>query len=288
MRPLTGPSSAEDVELLQREIDDSCGASAHRHHAESVTVTAIPFPTDPAEELMAKPMVLVVDDQPEYVRLISLSLAREGFEVRTARDGEEAIETASIDHPDVVLLDVNMPGRDGFAVMADLRERWSVPIIMVTGDTTLEQRRDGLDRGADDYVTKPFSPQELGARVRALLRRAARGTAPQGDGTRATPRAAVPARLGRRAARLLELLAGNPNKVLYTDELLAHAFGPAFVGDRTLLQEEIRRLRRALGIQPFEEGPIRTVRGLGYRFVEADESARALARRRRPARAGRP
>ncbi len=236
---------------------------------------------------MAKPMVLVVDDQPEYARLISLSLAREGFEVRTARDGEEAIETASIDHPDVVLLDVNMPGRDGFAVMADLRERWSVPIIMVTGDTTLEQRRDGLDRGADDYVTKPFSPQELGARVRALLRRAARGRAPQGDGARATPRSAVPARLGRRAARLLELLAGNPNKVLYTDELLAHAFGPAFVGDRTLLQEEIRRLRRALGIQPFEEGPIRTVRGLGYRFVEADESARALARRRRPARAGR-
>ncbi len=222
---------------------------------------------------MAKPMVLVVDDQPEYARLISLSLAREGFEVRTARDGEEAIEAASVDHPDVVLLDVNMPGADGYAVMADLRERWPVPIIMVTGDSAPEQRRDGLNRGADDYVVKPFSPKELGARVRAILRRAVRGSALDGGRSDSPAGPSAPNGVSRRGARLFELLAGNPEKVLYRDELLAHAFGPAFVGDRTLLQEEIRRLRRALGVPPSEEGPIQTVRGLGYRFVHTDATA---------------
>ena len=222
---------------------------------------------------MAKPMVLVVDDQPEYARLISLSLAGEGFDVRTALDGEEALERASELHPDVVLLDVNMPGLNGFEVMAGLREQWTVPIIMVTGDDRPEQRTAGLDRGADDYLMKPFSGRELAARVRALLRRAGgvhgAYTVPhQRDGD---------AHLGRRATRLLELFRANPEKVLYHDELLAHAFGPAFVGDTPLLHEEIRRLRRALGIFPGGKGPIRTVKGLGYRF-EGTTSAAAAPR----------
>jgi DNA-binding response OmpR family regulator len=205
---------------------------------------------------MAKPMVLVVDDQPEYARLISLSLAREGFEVRTASGGEEAIECASVLHPDVVVLDINMPGLDGFEVMADLRGRWPVPIVMVTGNSTLEQRRTGLDRGADDCVTKPFSPRELAARVRAVLRSSEpAGFSPAGEG-----------RMGRRATRLHHIFMKHPNKVLYQDELLAHAFGPAFVGDSALLQEEIRRLRRALGVPAGFEGAIRTVRGVGYLF----------------------
>jgi DNA-binding response OmpR family regulator len=276
---------------VQRDLDDSCGAFAHGDHRWCATVPTIQTRLDPEEDQMGNPMVLVVDDQPEYARLISLSLAREGFEVRTARDGEEAIETASLHHPDVVLLDVNMPGPDGYAVMVELRERWPVPIIMVTGNGSLEQRRDGLDRGADDYVTKPFSPQELGARVRALLRRSAPGGRAVDEPTVGSqdpgPTASVSKRMGRRAARLLELLAGNPGKVLYRDELLAHAFGPAFVGDRSLLQEEIRRLRRALGIRANEEGPIRTVRGLGYRFVPGDEVGTPRAHRARPARLAR-
>jgi DNA-binding response OmpR family regulator len=214
---------------------------------------------------MAKPMVLVVDDQPEYARLISLSLAREGFEVRTASGGEEAIDRASEIHPDVVLLDVNMPGMDGFAVMADLRERWPVPIIMVTGDDTVGQMRSGLDRGADDYVTKPFAPDELAARVRAVLRRPAGSPPAVATLAGAVPRR-LPARIGRRASRLLDLFFRSPGKVLYHDELLAHAFGPAFVGDPSLLQEEIRRLRRALGVAAWSEGPIRTVHGVGYVF----------------------
>jgi two-component system response regulator RegX3 len=241
---------------------------------------------------MAKPMVLVVDDQPEYARLISLSLAREGFVVRTASGGEEAIDRASELHPDVVLLDINMPGLDGFEVMAELRERWPVPVIMVTGNDALEDRRSGLDRGADDYITKPFAPPELAARVRALLRRAGAATAgtagrmataEAGERPDAVGAAAMPAergRIGRRSLRLLEMLTRNPDKVLYHDELLAHAFGPAFVGDSALLHEEIRRLRRALGVEPWSEGTIRTVHGVGYVF---DKKGAVRSRRsRRP------
>ena len=234
---------------------------------------------------MAKPMVLVVDDQPEYGRLISLSLAREGYEVRTASGGEEAVEYASELHPDVVLLDINMPGLDGFGVMAELRARWPVPIIMVTGDQGLERRTSGLDRGADDYVMKPFSPRELAARVRAVLRRStgAPVSAPQeGLNVRAL-------KLGRRTSRILELFQANPDKVLYHDELLAHAFGPAFVGETALLHDEIRRLRRALGVQAGSEGPIRTVKGVGYRFdaTAMNDLPRGRSIRTAPEAAGR-
>lgn len=243
---------------------------------------------------MAKPMVLVVDDQPEYARLISLSLAREGFEVRTASGGEEAIERATELHPDVVLLDINMPGLDGFEVMTDLRERWPVPVIMVTGNNTQDQRRSGLDRGADDYVTKPFSPAELAARVRAVLRRSPSAVSAAERSPEVGPgespicgQLAIPTHpIGRRTARLLELLLANPDKVMYQDELLAHAFGPAFVGDSAVLQEEIRRLRRALGVPAWSEGPIRTVRSVGYVFDAARD--RPARRSVRPRRAGAP
>jgi DNA-binding response OmpR family regulator len=214
---------------------------------------------------MAKPMVLVVDDQPEYARLISLSLAREGFEVRTASGGEEAVDRASELHPDVVLLDINMPGLDGFQVMAELRGRWRVPIILVTGDGHPGERTSGLDRGADDYVTKPFSARELAARVRAVLRRSAGARAPgQADRDPAAPR------MGRRASRMLDLFQANPQKVLYHDELLAHAYGPEFLGDTARVHDEIRRLRRALGVSVGSEGPIRTIKGVGYRFDAPD------------------
>jgi DNA-binding response OmpR family regulator len=220
---------------------------------------------------MVKPMVLVVDDQPEYARLISLSLASEGFEVRTACGGEEAIEKATEVHPDVVLLDVHMPGQDGYEVLSGLRERWPVPIIMVTADDHASDRRAGLDRGADDYVTKPFSPVELAARARAVIRRSTSGRGHARPVAGVSQRSPLHGQLlrrpvGRAGWRILELFAANPDKVMYQDELLAHAFGPEFVGDSGLLQEEIRRLRRALGVRPREEGPIHTVRGLGYVF----------------------
>ena len=210
---------------------------------------------------MAKPMVLVVDDQPEYARLISLSLSREGFAVRTASGGEEAVDRASELHPDVVLLDVNMPGLDGFEVMAELRLLWRVPIIMVTGDHQPHQRTSGLDRGADDYVTKPFSALELAARVRALLRRTAGEHA---SGTQAG--LDHPGARWAGAQSNAGAVQGESGKVLYHDELLAHAFGPAFVGDTALLHDEIRRLRRALGVHAGSKGPISTVQGVGYRF----------------------
>jgi DNA-binding response OmpR family regulator len=229
---------------------------------------------------MVKPMVLVVDDQPEYARLISISLASEGFEVRTACGGDEAIEKAAELHPDVVLLDVHMPGQDGYEVMSGLRERWPVPVIMVTGDDHATDRRAGLDRGADDYVTKPFSPLELAARARAVMRRSPSRRGPTGQTGRETTTAAGPElrhAVGRSAWRILELLTANPDKVLYQDELLAHAFGPEFVGDARLLQEQIRRLRRALGVRPWAEGPIRTVRGIGYVYDASGKRDRRAA-----------
>jgi DNA-binding response OmpR family regulator len=198
-----------------------------------------------------------------------------------------------------VLLDIGMPGMDGFDVMSELRRRWGVPIIMVTGQDGPEHRRSGLDRGADDYVTKPFAPAELAARVRAVLRRGqatgqALGTGDvllprTGDGPTGPAKLTLQRRLGRPALRLLELLSANPDKLLYHDELLAHAFGPEFRGDVELLQEQVRRMRRALGIPAGSDGPIRTVRGVGYvydlagrrpaRRAPARPAAEAVARR---------
>src|SRR2546422_7372505 len=112
---------------------------------------------------MQKPSLLVVEDEPGFARLITLCLVREGFEVHTVTTGEDALDVAAEIHPDAVLLDLGLPGMDGLAVLTELRERTNVPIVVVTGSHTTESIRRGLDRGADDYITKPFAPKELAA-----------------------------------------------------------------------------------------------------------------------------
>ena len=131
------------------------------------------FPERGADEELPlhKPSLLIVEDEPGFSRLLALSLGREGFEVHTVANGEEGLDLAAELHPDAVILDLGLPGMDGLAVLRELRERTNMPVVVVTGARTTDAIRRGLDRGADDYVTKPFSPRELAARVRAVLRR---------------------------------------------------------------------------------------------------------------------
>ena len=242
---------------------------------------------------MQKPGLLVVEDEPAFARLISLSLGREGFDVHVATNGEDAVDLAAEIHPDAVVLDLGLPGADGLNVLDDLREWSDLPIIVVTGRHTTEEIRRGLDRGADDYLTKPFAPTELAARVRAVLRRRhrsrgrrhqvgsvivdldARTISPADGAAETTVRS-----IGRGGWRLLEALLDNPGRILYRDELLSSAFGPDYRGDSGFLQEQVRRLRRSLGIPAWSEGPIRTVHGVGYAY-DADGEIPA-GRPRRP------
>lgn len=228
---------------------------------------------------MHKPRVLVVEDDPAFARLISLSLSREGFDMDVAANALDGLDLAAERHPDVVLLDLNLPDAAGLDILEELRASSDVPIVLVTGQHTSNAIRRGLDGGADDYVTKPFAPAELAARVRAVLRRRhrSRGTRHRigscivdldarrilaGTGSWV----AGERYLGRGGWRLLEALLDNPGRILYRDELLATAFGPSYRGDGAFLQEQVRRLRRALDIPARSEGAIRTFHGLGYAY----------------------
>jgi two-component system KDP operon response regulator KdpE len=254
---------------------------------------------------LQKPTLLVVEDEPGFARLIALSLVREGFDVRTVSTGETAIEVAADIDPDALILDLGLPDMDGLAVLADVRQRTVVPVVVVTGRATTDAIRRGLDEGADDYVTKPFSPSELAARVRAVLRRRNRlphrryriGDAVVDLDTRTIEPVAAPGSpdepgrnrtaagrgrsIGRGGWRLLETFLGNEGKVFYRDELLDAAFGPIFRGDSGYLHEQVRRLRRGLGVPAWSEGPIRTVHGIGYAFDSSGEIPAARPRRPR-------
>ena len=249
---------------------------------------------------MQKPSLLVVEDEPGFSRLMALSLGREGFEVHTVPNGEDALDLAAEIHPDAVILDIGLPGMDGLSVLKELRERTNMPVVVVTGARTTDAIRRGLDRGADDYITKPFSPNELAARVRAVLRRRHRSRQRQyriadcivdldartiepveGSALAESPSGHS---IGRGGWRLLEAFLSNEGKILYRDELLDAAFGPDYRGDSGYLQEQVRRLRRGLGIPAWSEGPIRTVHGVGYAYDAIGEIP--VGRPRRPRRAG--
>jgi two-component system KDP operon response regulator KdpE len=249
---------------------------------------------------MQKPGLLVIEDEPAIARLIALSLGREGFEVHVASNGEDALDLAAEIHPDAVVLDLGLPGSEGLAVLDELRE-WSDLPVVVTGRQTTEWITRALDRGADDYLTRPFAPAELAARVRAVLRRRHRSRGRQhrvGDVivdldkrtiARDDGSPGVGARsIGRGGWGLLEALLDNPGRILYRDELLTTAFGPDYRGDSGFLQEQVRRLRRALGIPAWSEGPIRTIHGVGYAFDVDGEIPAGRPRRPRDARVDRP
>jgi DNA-binding response OmpR family regulator len=224
-----------------------------------------------------KKTILVVDDEPRYLGLVEVNLETDGYEVQTAMDGQPAIEAAATDPPDLILLDVMMPGMDGFTVCERIREFSSVPIIMVTAKGEERDRVRGLDAGADDYIVKPFSAQELLARVRAVLRRAERHTLDEfhqpvfqhHDLEIDLARALVTVggeevSLTATEYRLLQTFAAAQGNVLSSEELLTDVWGPEYRDDREILWVCLSRLRQKIEKNPKEPIHIVTRQGIGY------------------------
>ena len=218
--------------------------------------------------------ILVVDDERHIVDLLRLYLEQEGFAVVAARDGHEALRLVERHDPDLVVLDLMLPGLDGLSVTHELRRQGDVPILMLTARGDDVDRIVGLEVGADDYVSKPFNPRELVARVKAILRRTdatARGGRPVEVGSlRVDPRrreAYVGARrveLRPREFDLLAALARDPGVVLTRDGLLESVWGTDFPGETRTVDVHVAEVRKKLG----EDGPqIETLRGIGYRLV---------------------
>jgi DNA-binding response OmpR family regulator len=222
--------------------------------------------------------ILVVDDEPHIVELVRYNLAQEGFEVSVAYDGHEAIEKAKKDAPDLVILDLMLPYVDGMEVCRQIRKASSVPILMLTAKHGEQERVVGLELGADDYVTKPFSPRELVARVRAILRRTARETQrptarPVAVGALVLDPTTHEVRLRGRLVDLttkefdlLQLLLSHPNRVFTRDFLLEHIWGYDYFGSTRTVDMHISRLREKIEDDPDAPTYVTTVRGVGYKL----------------------
>jgi DNA-binding response OmpR family regulator len=227
------------------------------------------------ENLMAK-RVLIVDDEPRYLRLLDANLRTEGYEVVTAQDGQQAVDAFSSQPIDLVLLDIMMPRLDGFGATQRIREFSSVPIIILTAKGDEQDRVRGLDLGADDYLVKPFSATELLARVRAVLRRAqlpSEGTQTRFfshdnlriDFARAEVwRSEQVVSLSATEYRLLLQFAHNLGKILTSEDLLTSVWGPEYKSDKEILWVSIARLRQKLEDDPHNPKHIVTRSGLGY------------------------
>ena len=235
--------------------------------------------------MITKPLVLVADDEPRITKLVSIALQDQGFRVVTAESGEEALRKAEEVRPDVVLLDIVMPDIDGIEVMQQLRERRPVPVILLTAKGSTSDKAKGLDLGADDYIAKPFHPDELAARVRAVLRRAA-GVAPQQGivrfddieidlERRMVHKDGELVHLSRTEWLLLQHLAANAGKVVVHSELLTKVWGPEYRDDVQYLRVWISRVRRKLGSAPGDMGRIKTFQGIGY-LLDVEPPTEAL------------
>lgn len=220
--------------------------------------------------------ILVVDDEPRYLRLLEANLRTEGYEVISAQDGMQAVETFSASPVDMILLDVMMPKLDGFAVCQRIRQFSNVPIIMLTAKGEEQDRVRGLDMGADDYLTKPFSATELLARVRAVFRRSqaskdvSQSRVFEHDNLRIDfARAEVwrgtqPVFLSATEYRLLLQFAHNVGKVMSAEELLSSVWGAEYREDKEILWVSIARLRQKLEDDAHSPRHIVTRSGLGY------------------------
>jgi len=226
--------------------------------------------------------ILIVDDEPRYLRLLEANLLTEEYEVFTATDGEEALESFSDNPVDLILLDVMLPRMDGFAVCRRIRQFSNVPIIMLTAKGEEQDRVRGLDVGADDYLVKPFSVMELLARVRAVLRRAQVIETGQDrifthgnlriDFARAEVwKSEQPVYLSATEYRLLLQFTHNVGKVLSAEELLTGVWGPEYRDDKEILWVTIARLRQKVEDDPHTPKHIATRSGLGYLMAPIED-----------------
>ena len=226
---------------------------------------------------MVVPTVLVVDDEPIVRDVVVKYLRREGYRTLEAGDGDAALALVDHERPDLVVLDLMLPGTDGLAVCRRIRARSELPVIMLTARAEEADRIVGLELGADDYVTKPFSPRELAARVKSVLRRA-RSTTPRDQrltfnelqidaATREVTKAGVPVRLTAKEFELLWFLASNPRQVFSRDQLMDRVWGHASALGAGTVTVHIRRLRSKIETDPANPRRLETVWGVGYRFA---------------------
>jgi DNA-binding response OmpR family regulator len=224
----------------------------------------------------ARPRALVVDDEAPLVDLVRSYLKREGFDVAAATDGETAVDLVRELDPEVVVLDLMLPGMDGIEACRRIRAISDAYVVMLTARAEDVDKIVGLSTGADDYVTKPFSPGELVARIRAMLRR------PRGGGVRDAVRqfgaleidplarevrvAGEPVQLTRTEFDLLAALSEEPRVVLSRRQLMERLWGPTWVGDEHAVDVHVGSIRRKLGDDPAEPRFVLTVRGVGYRM----------------------
>ncbi len=215
--------------------------------------------------------IFIVEDERRIARFLQIELEHEGFETATEDNGQRAFERIGQERFDLVLLDVMLPGLDGFEVCRKVREFSSVPIIMLTAKDELEDKVTGLDLGADDYITKPFAIQELMARIRAALRKY---QAPDGERLTCKNLVLYPSRyevtvngeeihLTKKEYSLLEYLLRNKRNVLTRDQILQEVWGYDYAGDTNVVDVYIRYLRAKID-ERFNDKYIYTVRGVGY------------------------
>ena len=221
--------------------------------------------------------ILVIDDEPSIVNLVSAYLKPEGYEVYTATDGNAGLKAARTFKPDLIILDLMLPGMDGIELLSRLRRESNVYVIMLTARTEETDKIVGLSVGADDYVTKPFSPRELVARVKAALRRLKTGTGSNVErsvlsfkhvhidvGAHTVSVDDVPIELTSIEFDLLHALAENRGRVLSREQLLENVWGSEYFGEMRVVDVHLGHVRQKLGNEAF----ITTVRGIGYRFED--------------------
>ena len=223
--------------------------------------------------------ILIADDNPDITDVLSAYAKKEGYEPIIASDGEEALDKFKKNHPDIVLLDVMMPKLDGYAVCRMIREVSDVPVILITARGEDFEKIMGLDIGADDYIVKPFSPSEVMARVRAILRRMTKKEQEQTSKNVLTIANMVinldeysltiggqKMALTKKEIETMWTLGNNPNKVFTRDNLLDSLWGFDYFGDSRTVDSHIKRLRAKLNAVPHPEWSIETIWGVGYKF----------------------